>query len=94
MRDPSFDPTFSQLADFGPVTRVSIPSEDLRLLAARNFFGPQAKRCLVVPTSEMFGLARVFQVFREINGAPEQMRVFRDREEALLWFFGDGKSPG
>jgi hypothetical protein len=94
MRDPFFDPTFSQLVDFGSVTRVAIPLEDLRLLATRNFFGPRAKRCLVGPTSEMFGMARMFQIFREVNGAPEQIRVFRDREEALLWLFGDDESSG
>ena len=89
MRDPSFEPTLNQLADFTSVTRVSVTSEDVRLLAVRNFFAPQSRRCLVAPTSEIFGLARMFQLFREVNGAPEQMRIFRNREEAMLWLFGD-----
>src|SRR5215813_8309999 len=89
MRDPSFDPTFYQLADFSSATRVSVSSSDVRLLAIRNFFGPQARRCLVAPKPEIFGLARMFQIFREVNEAPEQIGIFRNREEALLWLFGN-----
>ena len=91
MRDPSFDPTLHQIADFSSVARVSVTSDDIRLLAIRNFFAPQSRRCLVAPTSEIFGLARMFQLFREVNKAPEQMRVFRDRQEAMLWLFGDNR---
>jgi hypothetical protein len=87
----SFDPAFHQLADFGAVTRVSINAEGIRLLATRNFFGSQSRRCIVALTAEIFGLARMFQIFPVVNGAQEQLRVFRDRKEALLWLFGDDR---
>jgi hypothetical protein len=89
MRDPDFDPTFSQIADFSAVTRVYVESEDIRNLATRNFFAPGARRCFVAPTSEIFGLARMFQLFREVSGGKEELRVFRNRKEAILWLFGD-----
>src|SRR5262249_48244154 len=91
MRDPDFDPAFYQLADFSGVTRVSIQPDDIRLLAIRNFFSEKARRCFVAPTSEIFGLARMFQIFRELSGAKEQVRVFRNRKEAMLWLFDDEK---
>jgi hypothetical protein len=89
MRDPDFDPTFRQLADFTGTTRVSISSTDVRILATRNFFAQGSRRCVVAPTAEIFGLARMFQTFRELNGGKEELQIFNNREEALSWLLSD-----
>jgi hypothetical protein len=92
IRDPDFDPNFHQLADFTGTTRVSVSSEDVRALAARNIFAPGSRRCVIAPTSEIFGLARMFQTFRELSGGKEELQIFRDREEAMRWLFSDSQS--
>ena len=91
MRDPDFDPSFRQLADFSGTTRVSVSSEDIRVLAARNFFAPGTRRCVIAPTAEIFGLGRMFQTFREMSGGKEDVQIFRDREEAVRWLFSDSE---
>jgi hypothetical protein len=92
MHDPDFDPNFRQLADFTGTTRVSVSSEDVRTLAARNIFAPGSRRCVIAPTAEIFGLARMFQTFRELSGGKEELQIFKDREEAMRWLFSDGEN--
>jgi hypothetical protein len=82
---------FSSLADFTGTTRVSVSSEDVRALAARNIFAPGSRCCVIAPTAEIFGLARMFQTFRELSGGREELQIFRDREEAMRWLFSEKK---
>ena len=89
MRDPDFDPGFRQVADFTGTTSILVSSEDVRAMAARNFFGQGARRCVIAPTPEIFGLARMFQTFRELSGGKEELNIFSEREEALRWLFAD-----
>lgn len=89
MRDPDFDPNFNQLADFTGTTHVSVSSEDVRALAARNIFAPGSRRCVIATTAEIFGLSRMFQTFRELSGGKEELQIFRDREEAMRWLFSE-----
>jgi|SRR5882672_5261295 len=92
MRDPDFDPTFNQLADFSETTSVSVSSDDIRTLATRNIFERSARRCVVAPTAEIFGLARMFQAFRELSGGKEELHIFKERKEALHWLLSEGDS--
>ena len=87
MSDPDFDPTFRQIIDFSETKSVSVSSDDIRRLAARNFFAHGSRRCIVAPTAEIFGLARMFQTFRELSGGEEEMQIFKDRKDALHWLF-------
>ncbi len=89
MRDPDFDPAFRQLVDFSGATNISASSADIRVIATRNFFGQGARRCIVAPTAEIFGLARMFQTFRELSGGEEEIQIFKDRNEALQWLFAE-----
>lgn len=88
-RDPDFNPAFRQLADFSQATSASVSSDDVRALATRNAFDRSARRCVVVPTAELFGLARMFQAFRELSGGKEQLHIFKERKEALDWLFSE-----
>jgi hypothetical protein len=86
MNDPNFDPDFFQLSDFTQVTGVDIPTEDVRTIAEKNIFSPRSRRALVTDNSEFFGLARMFEILRDMEGEPG-IRVFRNRDEALNWLF-------
>jgi hypothetical protein len=85
LKDPVFDPAFSQLIDGMEVTRVLMTTDEVQTLASRNVFGSQSKRAFVAPDAATFGIARMLQAFREAHGAEEEMLVTRDMEAALEW---------
>jgi hypothetical protein len=86
LADPDFDPTFSQLSDFGHMTKLEVTAADIRVFAERNIFAPEARRAFVVPDDVAFGLARMFEMLRDAKGE-QGIRVFRELEEGLDWVF-------
>jgi hypothetical protein len=86
LKDPEFDPTFSQLSDLTQITKVDVTPEDVRLAARKNIFSPQSRRALLVKDDLQFGLARMFEIHRELAGE-KGIRVFRNIDEALDWIF-------
>jgi len=84
LKDPDFDPGFSQIIDFTNLTRVDVKPEDILFLAERNVFSPRSHRAVLADNDLAFGLARMFEMIREAKGETG-VRVFRDREEALAW---------
>jgi len=82
--DPDFDPSFSQLMDLTHVTKIEFGSEDVRRLAQRSVFAPDARRAILVNCDVIFGLAQKFVAFRESLGE-QGLRVFRSIDEALSW---------
>ena len=87
--DPDFSRNFSQLADFTRMAKLEINSTDIASFAAKNVFAPQARRAIIVPDDESFGLARMFEILRDVKGE-DGIRVFRSVEEGLDWIFPDG----
>jgi hypothetical protein len=86
-RDPDFDPSFAQLLDVTQVTKLKLSSEDVRRVADSNTFSSNPRLAIVATSSLVYGMARMFQIFREMKGE-EKTRVFRDRDEALAWVLG------
>ncbi len=84
MTDPDFDPSFSQLMDLTHITKIEIGSEDVRRIAQRSVFAPDARRAILVNCDVVFGLAQKFVAFRESLGE-KGLRVFRSIDEALSW---------
>jgi hypothetical protein len=84
--DPNFDPEFSQLADFGHVTKVEVTAADIEFFAQRRIFAPDARRAFVVPDDVCFGLARMFEMLCDAKGE-RGIRVFRALEDGLDWVF-------
>jgi|SRR5579863_2076392 hypothetical protein len=82
--DPEFDPSYSQLLDFSEVTLFNFTAADVRILAQANLFSPNSRRAIVAKSEVIFGLARMFEAFRDLAGE-SGIRVFRDRNEALDW---------
>lgn len=81
--DPFFDPSFDQLWDCSEVTKVAVGIEVVRFLSRSSSYEAGAKRAVVAPDDITFGLARMFQTLHE--DAPEEVRIFRSREEARRW---------
>jgi hypothetical protein len=82
--DPDFDPEFSQVIDFTQFDLTKVEPEEVRQLAQREIFSPHSRRAFVVKDDLQYGLARMFEIHRELNGE-KGIRVFRSREEALEW---------
>jgi hypothetical protein len=82
--DPDFVPTYSQLLDFTRTTELKFSAADVQAFAVKRIFAPNAKRAIVVPDGELFGLARMFEILRDAKG-DEGIRVFTKMEEAREW---------
>jgi len=82
--DPDFDPSFSQLADFREITEVEIEPEDVRQFAQRIIYSSSSRRAFLVKNDLQFGLARMFEIYRELNGETG-IRVFRAFDDAMEW---------
>jgi hypothetical protein len=83
--DKAFQPEFCQLLDCTRITKLAINLPMIRRLATRSFFSRQSRRAFVVKGKMAYGVARMFQSYREVFGGPEQIRIFEDRDEALEW---------
>ena len=71
---------------------LEVEPEDVRQLAQRNIFSPRSRRAFVVKDDLQFGLARMFEIHRELKGETG-IRVFRAFDEAMDWIMvGDTAS--
>src|SRR5262249_54448232 len=84
--DPDFDPTYSHFVDFSPVKRMKISGSHMSVLARHDIFDSRARRAAFAPQAWMYGLARMYALYRETFGG-EHLRVFRDKDEAFTWLF-------
>jgi hypothetical protein len=84
LKDPEFDPSFSELADFAQLTDTDIGIADLRTLAQRDVFSIHSRRAIIVSGDVAFGFAKIVEVYRQLAGAG-QLRVFRTLDEAWDW---------
>jgi hypothetical protein len=83
VNDPSFDPTFLQLADMREVKKIEVNNSTVRELAVMNIFSPESRRALVVASDVQFGIGRMTTSFAE-NG-DQQIALFRTIAEAEQW---------
>lgn len=89
--DPDFDPDYSQVMDFSDVMDVDVEASDIREMATEHVFSPASRRAIIVRTNAIYGLARIFEIHRDMRGE-RGVRVFRNREEGLAWALGDRKA--
>ena len=63
---PQFDPSFSEIVDFSPVTGGNISKFALQTLAqGTSVYDRASKHVVVAPQPQIFGLTRMFQVYAE-----------------------------
>lgn len=87
--DPDFSPNFSQLADFTRMAKLEFNAADIVSFATKTIFAPEARRAIIAPDDEAFGLARMFEILRDTRGE-SGVRVFRTMEEGFDWIFPEG----
>lgn len=80
-----FDPGFNQLLDFTGATRFDATSAQLRKMAAQSLFSSASRRAIVATNPAIFGLARMFEAYRNVSDVGEQVMVFSDMKEAMAW---------
>ena len=83
MNDPSFDPTFSQLADMREMKQVEVDQSTVRELAVMRIFAPESKRALVVASDLQYGIGRMTTSYAEAGD--QQIAIFRTVGEAERW---------
>ena len=85
-KDPDFDPSFSQIADFTQVSRIELSSDEIQRLAQRGIFSAHSRRAFITPNEVTFGIGRMFETLRSFEGE-KGIGIFRTLEEALEWVF-------
>jgi len=81
--DPSFQPTFSQLADLLSVEHAAVSKEFVRRHALEHLFSRTARRAIVVSSADHYELARIYAEFAQY--ASQNVHVFRDMHDAKEW---------
>jgi hypothetical protein len=84
LKDPDFDPSFSQLWDLTQITKWEITAADMRRLAQRTIFSCHSRRACVATSDVAFGYARMFELLRENHGETG-IEIFRNLDDALDW---------
>ncbi len=80
---PDYKPEYRQLIDARGVERADVSTQVIRDLARASPGAADARRAFVAASDLVFGLARMFEIQRA--DAPEEVRVFRDMDEARAW---------
>jgi hypothetical protein len=83
--DPLFSPEMSGLIDLTDARSPALTTADIRELASSAIFSRGARRAFVSPTPAMFGLARMFEAYREMRDGPNRTATFRTVAEAEAW---------
>jgi hypothetical protein len=89
--DPDFDPTYDHLIDATLVTRAALTGSELASLASRTKFSRQSRRAIIVTSTVLFGLGRMFETYLQLSGSAESMGIFKERDQALQWLGIEGK---
>jgi hypothetical protein len=84
LKDPDFNPAFSQLADFTHMTGREFTADDIRDFARTNVFSPNSRRAFIVADDETESLAEMFAILRDVAGE-RGIRVFRTLDEGIDW---------
>jgi len=91
LEDPDFNPSFSQLWNLTQVTEANFKAADVEMMARRDVFSRGSRRAIVVAKEDHYGLARMFQIHRELSGE-NGIRIFRNLDDGLDWIFSKGQA--
>ena len=83
--DSAFKPSFNHLIDTRGTTRFDVSFAGMRAVSSHSAFNEKSRRAVVAENTEMRGAARVYQILREEQGRPDQVKVFHDMAEARRW---------
>jgi hypothetical protein len=83
LRDPDFRPSQDQLVDTTEVTDIQLTSASVLRLAETGDPSFTGRRAIVAPSPAVFGMSRMFEMYRDSGSS--RLQVFRTRKEALEW---------
>ena len=95
--NPRIEPGMRELMDLREVERAEVTRQALQSVAAidRNLADKfRGNRTAIVAVRDAhYGLARMFATLMESAGAPTEVRVFRDVDQARTWLREPGTPP-
>lgn len=85
----SENPTEYVLFDFSRASKLNISHDEIKqiVLHIKNFgnIRKKGKTALVAPDDLSFGISRIFQTFSETYETSIENKVFRRKDESLIW---------
>ncbi len=85
LADPTFKPAFAHLVDARGVKTFEINGYTIKLFSQEHVLARDARRAIVMGSTPDLGLARMFQIYRELARGAETNQIFRDMDEAVKW---------
>ena len=83
--DPDFDPTFDQLVDGTAVTQIDLTTDNVRAIARQRLFAAGSRQAFATSSEFAYGMARMFELYRDSAGTGRLVRVFNGLEAAQEW---------
>ena len=83
--DPDFNPGFDQLFDGTRVTKIALTVEEIQTVARQRVFAAGSRQAFATSSEFAYGMARMFEIYRETAGTGRLVRVFDSLEEAQEW---------
>jgi hypothetical protein len=93
MVDTDFDPTFDVIVDLRHADLGAWSRTDIAIMASATVLEQSARRVLIADSADKFGLARMYQIRRDIAGGQERIFVASTMAEGLTWLGLDGFDP-
>ena len=87
--DPDFDPTFDQLVDGTRVTKLELTTDNVRATARQRLFAAGSRQAFATSSEFAFGMARMFELYRDSAGTGRLVKVFNGLEAAQEWLQHD-----
>jgi ethanolamine utilization protein EutP (predicted NTPase) len=83
--DPDFDPTFDQLFDGTTVTKIELTAAEVQTVARQRLFAAGSRQAFATSNEFAYGMARMFEIYRETSGTGRLVHVFDGIEAAREW---------
>ncbi len=83
--DPAYDRDYDHLLDVRGGRNLIGSSGVLREMAAKPIVNPGVRRAIVTGNLVAYGLARLFQATHDAQGLGDEIKVFRNMDEARAW---------
>jgi hypothetical protein len=91
--DPQFDPSFSHLMDLRNCA-LDISGDQISALVRSTRTASSARQAFVVTGKAEYGIARMYQVYRELQTSDAGTQIFTTLQEARDWLgIGDLDLP-
>ena len=92
LADPDYEPAYDNLVDMSGVGSFEVTplgaqrlADVMAMCAKPPAPGVRPRVAFVAPDDRAFGILRMYEMYRELQGAPSRFFVTRSMEEARCW---------